>query len=111
MSPVLFAVGIIFDLFVKGHFNSTGMETFFISFCFNNKVQTAEVLMNRRRMETEYNVRPVDPFTVRKFGRQICIFKKKNIYNTRNHIATDYKDLFNSLVDAIRSLEDKPTPV
>lgn len=56
--------------------------------------------------ETEYDVRPVDPFLVKKFGHQIRIFRTKEFYNTRNHIATDYKDFFNCLVNAIRSRQD-----
>lgn len=54
-------------------------------------------------METEYDVRPVDPIIVKKFGHQIRIFRTKEIYNTHNHIAKDYKDFFNCLVNAIRN--------
>lgn len=75
---------------------------FTISFRYNNMDQKAEVLVSGDPKETEYDVRPVDPAIVRKYGKQIRIFRIKDIYNTRNHIATDYKDFFNSLVDAIR---------
>ncbi len=83
------------------------MDTFFISFNFNNIEQKAAVLRRKEQAETEYDVRPSDPLTVRTFGRQIRIFKNKGIYNTHNHIAVDHKEFFNSLVKAIRRNDEQ----
>lgn len=83
------------------------MDTIFISFYFNNKMQKAAVLIKQLQAETEYDVRPADPSIVRKFGRQIRIFKAQNIFNTHNHISTDYKEFFNCLVRAIRDQDNE----
>ncbi len=87
------------------------MDTFFISFNFNNTEQKAEVLKRKEQTETEYDVRPSDPLTVRTFGKQIRIFKNKNKYNTHNHIAVDHKEFFNSLVNAIRLNDEQAVAI
>lgn len=76
---------------------------FTILFSYNEKTYKAGVLKcTNEKDEIEYDVRPVHPFIVRKFGRQISIFRNKDQFNTHNHIARDYADFFNCLVHAIR---------
>ncbi len=85
------------------------MREFTIFFRHNNRHQKAGVVKCGTATETEYDVRPVDPSIVRRFGKQIRILKKAEKYFTSNHFASSYKVLFRSLVRAIRLHEMQNT--
>lgn len=93
--------GILFAWFLLSSIVFVMIE-YRIHFRYNDLEQKAGVLRSNTEKVTEYDVRPIDPSVVRKFGRQIIIFKENEAYNCNNHIDRDYKDFFNSLVNALR---------
>ncbi len=82
------------------------MKEFTILFIYKNESHQAEVLKKEKVEKTEYDVRPVAPVIVRKFGRQIRIMKEYGNYCTNHLMETDYKDLFHGLVNAIQKYEN-----
>jgi hypothetical protein len=82
------------------------MVQFTISFTYQNRAQKAGVLRSITGNSTEYDVRPVNPSIVRKFGKQIRIIKNNKNFNTINHIDKDYAEFFNCLVNAIRKEDE-----
>lgn len=78
------------------------MIEFTIIFNYDNREQKAGVMKSDKGLKTEYDVRPVEPDTVRRFGKQIIIYKEQESFNAGNHIDEDYIVFFNSLVAAIK---------
>lgn len=81
------------------------MRTFTIFFYYKNNSKKAGVLKSEHNKKTEYDVRPVDPDVVRKFGHQIRIFRIHTNYKIHNHIAVGDREFFTSLIDAIHQYE------
>jgi hypothetical protein len=82
------------------------MVEFTISFTFEEKEQKAGVVRSEKDRGVEYDIRPADPSIVRRFGKQIIIYKENDKYTTDTHIDFDYRGFFDSLVGAIKS-QDK----
>ena len=78
------------------------MIEFTIIFNYDNLDQKAGVVKSCKEMKTEYDIRPVEPETVKKFGKQIILYEEAGNFNAGNHIDEDYIVFFNSLVAAIK---------
>ena len=87
--------------FVISRLNGFMLE-FTISFHYDNETHRAGVVKSASEEAIEYDVRPITPSIVRKFGKQIIIYRRDEQFNANNHIDDDYRDFFNALVTALR---------
>jgi hypothetical protein len=87
--------------------SSSIMVEFTILFKYNDRDQKAGVVKSESGDGTEYDVRPIDPTIVQKFGKQIIIYKENENFNTNNHIDEDYIGFFNALVDALKQQDSE----
>lgn len=78
------------------------MVEFTISFQYKNEVQRAGVVKSLTDQAIEYDIRPINPLIVSKFGKQISIYRINEDFNTGNHIDKDYHEFFTALVTALR---------
>jgi len=78
------------------------MVEFTISFLYADEMHRAGVVKSSDDKAIKYDVRPITPSVVKKFGKQITIFREQDAFNTHNHIDDDYRDFFNALVTAIK---------
>lgn len=89
-------------------FNCSGqginaMVEFTLSFRFEEKDRRAGVVKSEKDEGIEYDIRPADPSIVKRFGKQIIIYKEKENYNAETNIDFDYRSFFDSLVDALKN--------
>lgn len=79
------------------------MIEFTISYNYDHKAQRAGVMKSDDEDgQCKYAVRPIDPFIVKKFGKQVTIIKADGNYHSENHIDADYVRFFNALVMALK---------
>lgn len=78
------------------------MLEFTISFLYADEMHRAGVVKSCDDQTIEYDVRPITPSIVRKFGKQITIFRQQDEFNANNHIDDDYREFFNALVTALK---------
>lgn len=78
------------------------MLEFTISFQYDDEMHRAGVVKSSGDEGIEYDVRPITPAIVRKFGKQIILYRRGEKFNANNHIDDDYRDLFSALVVALR---------
>lgn len=83
------------------------MIEFTIVFSYGNKEQKAGVMKSADGNVVEYDVRPVEPETVKKFGKQIVIYREEEDFNAGNHIDEDYTGFFNVLVEALKEQDQE----
>jgi hypothetical protein len=83
------------------------MIEFTIIFSYDNKEQKAGVMKSANDNVVEYDVRPAEPETVKRFGKQISIYREAENFNTGNHIDEDYIGFFNVLVAAIKEQDQE----
>lgn len=81
------------------------MEEFTISFRYKNKDQKAGVNKLENEKEVEYNVRPIAREIVKKFGKQIRIFKTGQDYTIQHHEALADKEFYAAVINAIHQKE------
>ncbi len=82
------------------------MKEFTISFRYNNESHKAGVLRKVKVKKIEYDVRPLAPVIVRRFGQQIRIIKEQGNFSTGHPVGSVHLDFFHDLVDAIKCHED-----
>lgn len=88
------------------------MTEFTISFSYQDKEQKAGVMKSFEGSMVEYDVRPIEPETVKKFGKQIIIYKEAEDFNSDNHIDEDYTVFFEAVVTAIKEQDtEEASPV
>lgn len=88
--------------FCNFSFKKRGMLEFTISFQYADEMHRAGVLKSSEQETIEYDVRPITPAIVQKFGKQITIYRENEHFNANNHIDADYREFFEALVKALR---------
>ena len=78
------------------------MVEFTISFQYADEVHRAGVVKSSGSPTIEYDVRPITPSIVRKFGKQIIIYREHERFDANNHIDDDYREFFDALVKALK---------
>lgn len=86
------------------------MIEFTIIFNYEAKAQKAGVMKSAEGPVIEYDVRPAEPDTVHRFGKQIIIYKEGGNYNSGNHLDESHISFFNTLVAAIREQDQMEIP-
>lgn len=78
------------------------MIEFTIIFIYNHKEQKAGVVKSVNENAVEYDVRPIETETVKRFGKQITIYREEENFSTDTHIDEDYTIFFDALVAALK---------
>ena len=81
------------------------MTEFVIIFKYQNRNHKARVMKTESEGAVEYDIRPVTPWVVKKFGKQIRIFRENETFSVPKRVDDEYRELFKCLVDAIRVRE------
>ncbi len=91
------------------------MEEFTISFRYKNTDQKVGILRTDNEKGVQYNVRPIAPEIVKKFGKQIRIYRNGENYKIQHLVDLEDKEFYSALIDAIHSNEpgqsDRPVRI